>query len=133
MPKKAHLGAPKILKFLIFCSGTHHVMPHLMIFVRLLRTRTSGAVLLSRSCQELPYSAIWMYYMLEISSVETISYVLFLLFIVVTFSIDFTQNAPWYNKLGVINIQVLSFIAAFGCRGGLQLKAVINCFLKTKT
>ena len=27
----AHLGAPKILKFLCLCSGTHRVMAHLMI------------------------------------------------------------------------------------------------------
>ena len=31
---KAHLGAPKILKFLCLCSGTHSVVAYLTILVR---------------------------------------------------------------------------------------------------
>ena len=61
MPKIAHLGAPQILEFSCLCSDIHSVVAHLTIFVRFLRTRTWGAVLLAhpRSCQDRPYSANW--------------------------------------------------------------------------
>ena len=38
MPKKAHLGASQILKFLCLCSSTHSVGAHLTIFMRFKRT-----------------------------------------------------------------------------------------------
>ena len=61
MPKIAYLGAPQIMEFSCLCSDIYSVVAHLTIFVRFLRTRTSGAALLAhpRSCQDWPYSANW--------------------------------------------------------------------------
>ena len=59
MPKKAHLGAPQILKFSCLCSGTHMCSGAPCDFLQFLRTRGAGLLAHPRSFQDRPYSANW--------------------------------------------------------------------------